>query len=203
MGAALRRDELANGVRVKFNEIRSGRGKSALPGAAIDGPAAAVFAALRAHRLSLARAQGVPPYVVASDRTLREIAVLQPRTIGDLPRTLADRSICIRLVKAEPGQIVARFDQEHIEIETELCRKLARWTQDHFAEIQACDPKLPDTAFNRLADNWRPLFAIAEVAGGDWPRLALEAFNHLTSHPTPSPSHVTPDTRHLTLSSTI
>ena len=63
-----------------------------------------------------------------------------------------DRSICIRLVKAEPGQIVARFDEEHIEIETELCRKLARWTQDHFAEIQACDPKLPATAFNRLAD---------------------------------------------------
>src|SRR5207247_351802 len=65
-----------------------------------------------------------------------------------------------------------------------------------------CDPELPATAFNRLADNWRPLLAIAEVAGGDWPRLALESFNHLTSHPTPSVPHVTPDTRHLTPSST-
>ena len=46
--------------------------------------AAAVFEALRAHRLALARAQGVPPYVVASDRTLREMAVLQPRTLGEL-----------------------------------------------------------------------------------------------------------------------
>ena len=52
--------------------------------AEIDGPAAAVFSALRAHRLSLSRAHGVPPYVVASDRTLREMAVLKPRTLGEL-----------------------------------------------------------------------------------------------------------------------
>jgi ATP-dependent DNA helicase RecQ len=61
-----------------------GRRKTAPLGAEIHGPAAAVFAALRAHRLSLSRAQGVPPFVVASDRTLREIAVLQPRTVRDL-----------------------------------------------------------------------------------------------------------------------
>jgi ATP-dependent DNA helicase RecQ len=50
----------------------------------LAGPAAAIFEALRAHRLSLAREQGVPPYVIASDRTLREMAALKPRTIGDL-----------------------------------------------------------------------------------------------------------------------
>ncbi|MEZ4332003.1 MAG: ATP-dependent DNA helicase RecQ [Myxococcota bacterium] len=38
------------------------------------------FEALRAHRLRVAQAEGVPSYVVASDRTLREIAALQPRT---------------------------------------------------------------------------------------------------------------------------
>jgi ATP-dependent DNA helicase RecQ len=47
---------------------------------------AAVFAALRDHRLSLARVQGVPPFVVASDRTLREIATAQPRTVAELMR---------------------------------------------------------------------------------------------------------------------
>ena len=40
---------------------------------------------------------------------------------------------------------------------------------------------MPASAYNRVADNWRPLFAIAQVAGGDWPRLALEAFNSLTA----------------------
>jgi ATP-dependent DNA helicase RecQ len=43
-----------------------------------------LFEALRAHRLRLARDQGVPPYVVASDRTLRELAELKPRTLDAL-----------------------------------------------------------------------------------------------------------------------
>jgi putative DNA primase/helicase len=101
--------------------------------------------------------------------------------IGSLPGTLHDRSIRIVLLQAEPEQLKARFDGFHIELETELARKLARWTSDNYAALQACDPPLPPEAFNRTADNWRPLFAIAHVAGGDWPRLALEAFHHLSN----------------------
>jgi ATP-dependent DNA helicase RecQ len=40
--------------------------------------------ALRAHRLEVAHALGVPPYVVAHDRTLRDIAALKPRTRDEL-----------------------------------------------------------------------------------------------------------------------
>jgi len=40
---------------------------------------------------------------------------------------------------------------------------------------------MPAMAHNRLGDNWRPLFAIAEVAGGDWPQLARDAFAKLTT----------------------
>jgi ATP-dependent DNA helicase RecQ len=66
---------------------RSGRRATAEPAALheVDG-AAAVFAALREHRLAVCRAQGVPPFVVASDRTLREIAAVQPRTEEELMR---------------------------------------------------------------------------------------------------------------------
>jgi len=39
-----------------------------------------IFEALRRHRLAVARAEGVPPYVVASDRALRDIAALRPST---------------------------------------------------------------------------------------------------------------------------
>ena len=38
----------------------------------------ALFEALRAFRIAEARRQQVPPYVIASDRTLRDIAVLRP-----------------------------------------------------------------------------------------------------------------------------
>jgi ATP-dependent DNA helicase RecQ len=43
-----------------------------------------LFEALRTRRLELARADGVPPYVVASDRTLRELAELRPKTKAGL-----------------------------------------------------------------------------------------------------------------------
>jgi ATP-dependent DNA helicase RecQ len=45
---------------------------------------AGLFEALRAKRLELARAQGVPPYVVFSDRTLIEMAARRPATIGEM-----------------------------------------------------------------------------------------------------------------------
>ena len=61
-----------------------------------------------------------------------------------------------------------------------MCRKLARWCADNFARLETADPTMPDTAFNRLADNWRPLFAIADVAGADWPARAAASFAALT-----------------------
>jgi putative DNA primase/helicase len=101
--------------------------------------------------------------------------------IGTLPGTLHDRSIGIVLTRAKPGEVAARFSSRHVAIEKELCRKLARWAADNFKGIEACDPQLPDGAHNRLADNWRPLFAIAAIAGGDWPRRAAAAFTALAS----------------------
>ena len=54
------------------------------------GPAApasadeALFQALRAERARLARAQGVPPYVVFHDSTLLEMASVRPASLRDL-----------------------------------------------------------------------------------------------------------------------
>jgi ATP-dependent DNA helicase RecQ len=50
----------------------------------LDATAEAVFSALRAHRMTLAREQGVPPYVIANDRSLRDLAMIRPRSLGDL-----------------------------------------------------------------------------------------------------------------------
>jgi putative DNA primase/helicase len=94
---------------------------------------------------------------------------------------LHDRSIVIRLERAKPGEFIKQFDSRRVEPEKELCRKLARFAADNTARLEACDPILPDAAFNRLADNWRPLFTIAEIAGGDWPQRAAQAFTKLTN----------------------
>jgi ATP-dependent DNA helicase RecQ len=54
-----------------------------VPGAA-EPPSRDLFEALRRHRLALAREEGLPPYVIASDRTLRELAELRPRGLPEL-----------------------------------------------------------------------------------------------------------------------
>ena len=59
------------------------RGTRREPGALAPADAR-LFEALRARRLSLARAERVPPYVVASDRTLQELATLRPRRVSEL-----------------------------------------------------------------------------------------------------------------------
>ena len=99
--------------------------------------------------------------------------------IGSVPATIHDRSIVIRLVRAKPGELSKRFDSRHAEPEKELCRKLARWCRDNGSRLERCDPALPSGVINRLADNWRPLFAIAEIAGEDWSSRVANSFAKL------------------------
>ena len=71
-------------ARPKTRGSAGGSKRKAAADPALDPADAALFEALRARRLELARAGGVPPYVVASDRTLRELVELKPRTVTDL-----------------------------------------------------------------------------------------------------------------------
>jgi len=49
-----------------------------------DAGEGAIFDALRRHRLEVARAEGIAPFIVASDRTLRDIARLRPKSLDEL-----------------------------------------------------------------------------------------------------------------------
>ena len=51
---------------------------------------------------------------------------------------------------------------------------MARWAADHEVELRAADPDTGDLQ-NRVADNWRPLFAIADVAEGAFPGSVRKA----------------------------
>ncbi|HET9853455.1 MAG TPA: helicase-related protein, partial [Methylomirabilota bacterium] len=61
-----------------------GRRRPAREAAELDDAAQSLFEALRRHRLAVARAEGLAPFIVASDRTLRDIAMLRPRTRAEL-----------------------------------------------------------------------------------------------------------------------
>jgi ATP-dependent DNA helicase RecQ len=47
-------------------------------------PAASLFEALRGERAKLAKLQGVPPYVIFHDSTLRAMALMRPRSLADM-----------------------------------------------------------------------------------------------------------------------
>lgn len=124
---------------------------------------------------------GVAMRCEGDNNEVRVFKVFTPAVIcgiGRLPGTLADRSIRIELERAKPGEVRKRFDCRHVERETEIKRRLARWAADRQVELEAVDPEMPG-AFNRVADLWRPLFTVAAVAGGDWPKLCAAAFARL------------------------
>jgi putative DNA primase/helicase len=89
--------------------------------------------------------------------------------IGDLPSTLADRSVHVELQRKRPGEKAAPFRLDRIEPLKTLARQAARWAQDHAIEIGATEAELPAEIYNRAADNWAVLKKIAIVAGGNWP----------------------------------
>src|SRR3990167_8328729 len=89
--------------------------------------------------------------------------------------TLADRSIPLRLRRKLTGEKsikVRRHDQELAAI---LRQKLARFAQDAQADIKAYQPLDVAALNDRANDCWEPLFAVANVAGGHWPKIALNA----------------------------
>ena len=92
--------------------------------------------------------------------------------IGKLPDTLQDRSIPIRMRRRLPSEIITQFRADRTDDLKILARKAARWANDNLEALRAMDPVMPTTITNRDADNWRPLFAVADAAGGEWPARA-------------------------------
>jgi putative DNA primase/helicase len=121
--------------------------------------------------------------------TFSPVAMAGIRLIEKLPATTISRSVVISLDRDEPGEIRdediydRRKHRAHLH---QIARKLARWTRDQAEAIHACDPQLPARVRNRLADKWRPLFALAEVAGGHWPAKARAALLAQASDKEPS-----------------
>jgi hypothetical protein len=98
------------------------------------------------------------------------VAGVNPR----MPPQTRSRYIDIRLVPKLPHERVEEFnhaDDEHL---LALRRKLTRWAADNKAAIKDAQPEM--SGFNnRLRMNWKLLFAIADLAGDDWPKRARAA----------------------------
>jgi putative DNA primase/helicase len=98
--------------------------------------------------------------------------------IGKLPATLADRSVPIELRRRRTDEPIESFRFDRTQHLDQFARKAARWAADNGDRIRGADPDMPAGVFNRAADNWRPLLAIADAAGGDWPARARRAVQY-------------------------
>lgn len=93
--------------------------------------------------------------------------------IGELPDTLADRAIIIRMKRRAKGETVKPLKTRYIEDEAKPVREeLIEWC-DWAAGRLPLDPPMP--VEDRAADIWEPLIRIADAAGDDWPERARAA----------------------------
>ena len=77
----------------------------------LEGDAAELFGRLRALRAQLARRQGVPAYVVFSDKTLREMAAAQPRDLRQLQNVGGVGSFKAEQYGAQFLEIISDFQE--------------------------------------------------------------------------------------------
>jgi Protein of unknown function (DUF3631) len=100
--------------------------------------------------------------------------------IGELPDTIMDRAVVVRMRRRAPGEQVqpyrTRRDAPPLH---DLRDRLSTWTRAHLRELQHAAPAMP--LEDRAADTWEPLIAIADLAGGDWPARARDAATTMTT----------------------
>lgn len=111
--------------------------------------------------------------------TLAEFDVYTPiayARIKDPWDTVADRSIILRMRRKAAGETTEPMaNGAHEPAFSELRRKIARFIADNADQIEGTDVPRVAGISDRANDNWRPLLAIASVAGSHWPETAEAA----------------------------
>jgi hypothetical protein len=122
---------------------------------------------------------------------IHEFDAFCPKVIGmlglNLPGTTASRAIVCTLWPKLPSEQVADFRHVDDDDFTTLRSKLMRWAADNAALLKDANPVVPAGLSNRLAANWCLLLAIADAAGGHFPKRARAAAVKL-SHKRHQPS---------------
>jgi hypothetical protein len=131
--------------------------------------------------LNAGNRQGSPVPRVKLEGRRREVDwfdVFGPKAIagiGNLPDTVTDRAIPIRLKRRAPGESVAKFRRRQADAEAEPFRAGPP------AVPLVTDVPVPEELNDRASDSWEPLLAIADAAGGPWPTMARLAAVVLSS----------------------
>jgi hypothetical protein len=100
--------------------------------------------------------------------------------LGTLPPTLASRCIRIELTRRRPDEPVEDFYPDELEEADTLRLWLASWAEQVLEPLRVARPGRVDGLRDRVNEVWRPLLAIAELAGEPWASRARRAAVALT-----------------------
>lgn len=123
------------------------------------------------------------PRVAAEGRSFRliEFSIYCAKVIaglGNVPPTVADRSIPVRLERRVRSEHVEPFRQQKADERARPIREaLAYYTAQ--LDLREADPAVPAELDDRAQDSWQSLLAVADAAGGPWPEEARKAAREL------------------------
>jgi hypothetical protein len=115
-----------------------------------------------------------------------EYDVYCPKVIGAiagsnfLPPNAMGRALHFGMLPKLPSETVEEFQYADNDEFLEQRRKFARFALNNAEALRAANPMVPKGFDNRLRANWRLLFAIADLAGGSWPKRIRAAAVQLT-----------------------
>lgn len=127
------------------------------------------------------RTATVPRCVGAEDvKRFHVFAPVAMAGLGQLPETIATRSVQVVMRKRRAGQEVKPFRARYAQDALKRAKAiLEEWSIDAAETLQTAIPDCP--VKDRDADVWEPLLAIAELAGDVWAKRARTACEELTS----------------------
>ena len=119
----------------------------------------------------------------AKQMKVQRFAVFAPVALaglaGRMPATITTRAVTIHMRRRAPGEHVSPFRERDAEHEAEPLRDaLAEWVETTAADLSDARPDMPDGVVDRPAEVWEALIAVADAAGGDWPKRARVACSH-------------------------
>lgn len=94
--------------------------------------------------------------------------------IGNMPDTITDRAVNIRLRRRKSSELVEPYRvRKHEPALHDLRASISEWITEAGNHLIDAEPDSP--LEDRAADLWEPLLAIADLAGGTWPERARKA----------------------------
>jgi Protein of unknown function (DUF3631) len=117
----------------------------------------------------------------STEMEARDFSVFCPKVLagintGRLPETIQDRAVMLHMKRRRDGEHVERLHYRLAVEETEPLRvQLEAWAAAAIDLLRKALPELPEELSDRAGDGWEPLFAIADLADGDWPARARAA----------------------------